>query len=121
MILIVEDNAEFSKTFAMALTGAGFEVDVAEDGARALAALLSRPYSLALVDLVLPDMDGARVLAMAREAGCAVPMIAITGALPVDLPTDGFIEVFEKPLRLSTLVELTKKYAGKPVAGKIST
>ena len=115
MILIVEDDDAFARTFAMALMGAGYSVEVAPDGAKAIAALLTRQHTLAVIDLKLPDMDGTQVLTAARNAGCDLPMVAITGSVPRDLPIDGFAEVFEKPLRLSQLIDVIKKYAGDPM------
>lgn len=114
MILIVEDTPEMAAVFAKALIGAGFEVEIVSSGALALVALLSGIYSLALIDLALPDMDGAEVAIRAHENGCRTPMIATSGAMglidPERIAPAGFVAALGKPLRITTLIDLVREH-----------
>jgi DNA-binding response OmpR family regulator len=57
-ILIVEDEADVAELLAHHLKGAGFAVEIAENGRTALAAIKSQPPSLVVLDLMLPEMSG---------------------------------------------------------------
>jgi CheY-like chemotaxis protein/HPt (histidine-containing phosphotransfer) domain-containing protein len=73
-VLVADDNASSREALARALEGHGWEVDRAATGAEALALLrAARRYDLAFIDSVMPDLDGASVLAFAR-ADRAIPM-----------------------------------------------
>jgi len=73
-VLVADDNASSREALARALEGHGWEVDRAATGAEALSLLRGgRRYDLAFIDSVMPDLDGASVLAFAR-ADRAIPM-----------------------------------------------
>lgn len=121
MILIVEDNGLIAELFATALRDVGYSVDVAARGAEALALLQRGVYDLALVDLSLPDMNGAELVTAARQAGVTAPMVAVSGAASLiaaeRLHSAGFIgDPISKPVRLSVLVGLAMQFAGPPPA-----
>ncbi len=62
--LVVEDMASLAFNYSEQLKNEGFEVDIADDGATALQLLQSakKPYSIILLDLQLPDIDGLDLL-----------------------------------------------------------
>lgn len=64
-ILVADDDPVFQALVANRLTTAGYEVDIAGDGAAALIAL-QKPYDAAIVDLVMPCVDGFRLIALIR-------------------------------------------------------
>ena len=66
-ILIVEDDASISELLEMNLTIAGYQCDVACDGAEALAHIQAQTYSLALLDIMLPELDGFELLPFMQE------------------------------------------------------
>lgn len=108
MILIVEDNPEMAQVFERALVKAGFPIDIAGTGEDALKALATGKYDLVLMDVLLPGIDGSEVARRARDAGCAVPMIAISGAIEPESPD--FVAWMGKPLRISALIDLVRQY-----------
>src|ERR1700730_8275106 len=61
-ILIVEDDRPLREAIAGALTGAGFDVAVAEDGAVAVDILAAQRFDVVLLDIGLPFVDGWQVL-----------------------------------------------------------
>jgi DNA-binding response OmpR family regulator len=60
-ILVVEDDGQLRSMVAHGLRNAGYAVDEAEDGARAIEQASSVDYDLACLDLGLPDLDGLDV------------------------------------------------------------
>ncbi|MFT4173370.1 MAG: response regulator [Rhodocyclaceae bacterium] len=57
-ILIVDDSFSLRQTLAIALRGAGYDVEQASDGADALTLIEQRRFDLIISDLNMPNMDG---------------------------------------------------------------
>lgn len=66
-ILLVEDDPFLSSIYKEKLEREGFEVEVAESGRKAIEELPEKNYSLLILDLVLPDIDGWEVLEKVNE------------------------------------------------------
>ncbi|AIX75104.1 MULTISPECIES: two-component system response regulator PmrA [Mixta] len=77
-ILIVEDDALLQEGVALALGGEGYVTDCAAKGAQAETLLHSGQYSLIVLDLGLPDMDGAALLRRWRRQGVDLPVLILT-------------------------------------------
>jgi two-component system, OmpR family, response regulator len=77
-LLIVEDEADLAASLARSLREEGFVVDVAGDGRAALAHLHEPGYDAVVLDLMLPGVDGARVLEAIRAGRAAVPVLVLT-------------------------------------------
>jgi DNA-binding response OmpR family regulator len=77
-VLIVEDNADLAYGLRNNLEIEGYEVDVADDGRAGLDILQRRTPALVVLDLMLPGMDGFRVLRTLRERGHALPVLVLT-------------------------------------------
>ena len=77
-ILIVEDDALLQEGVALALGGEGYVTDCAAKGAQAETLLHSGQYSLIVLDLGLPDMDGAALLRRWRRQGVDLPVLLLT-------------------------------------------
>ena len=82
-ILIVEDEKKITDFLARGLQGAGYAVDIAQDGAEALQFTQNTDYDLLILDLMLPDMDGLKVLERirARRTGPPVLILSARGQL----------------------------------------
>src|SRR6185369_15947404 len=77
-VLIIEDNADLAYGLRNNLEIEGYAVDVAADGEEGLArARQSRP-DLVILDLMLPRLDGFRVLRALRADGLTVPVLILT-------------------------------------------
>jgi DNA-binding NtrC family response regulator len=61
-ILVVDDEEIMRDVLSTLLTSENYAVDLAEDGAQALQMVKDRDYSVVLLDLMMPDMDGLQVL-----------------------------------------------------------
>jgi two-component system copper resistance phosphate regulon response regulator CusR len=77
-ILIVEDEAKTSEYLQQGLTEAGFVVDLARNGIDGHHLAMTEPYDLVILDVMLPDIDGWRILQALREAGKKVPVLFLT-------------------------------------------
>ncbi len=61
-ILIIEDDLFIKELYQRQLSKAGFEVDTAEDGTRGLVKASEKSWSLILLDIMLPEINGLDVL-----------------------------------------------------------
>jgi len=77
-VLVVEDESAISRQLQAALTGAGYAVDQAPDGARADFLAATERYDAVVLDLGLPQVDGLTLLRRWRDAGLAVPVLVLT-------------------------------------------
>ena len=83
-ILIVEDEPKTGDYLLQGLTEAGFVVDLARDGVDGLHFALTENYDLAILDVMLPGIDGWGVLAGIRRAGKDMPVMFLTARDAVD-------------------------------------
>ncbi len=67
-ILIVDDDPIFTALAEAALADAGYDIEVATDGVEALETLDRAKFSLALIDLSMPRIDGFRLIGLIRGA-----------------------------------------------------
>ncbi|HYI11428.1 MAG TPA: response regulator transcription factor [Thermoanaerobaculia bacterium] len=77
-VLIVEDNADLAYGLRNNLEIEGYEVEVAADGARGLERARAARPDLVILDLMLPELDGFRVLRALRAESLAMPVLILT-------------------------------------------
>ncbi|MGH3846181.1 MAG: response regulator [Pseudonocardiaceae bacterium] len=77
-ILVVDDEAQLLRALRINLRARAYEVDTAQDGAAALAAVARRPPDVVVLDLGLPDIDGIEVITGLR-GWTRVPIIVLSG------------------------------------------
>jgi len=77
-ILVVEDEPGIARFIRQGLSEAGYAVDVASDGEEGLDYALAAPYDLLVLDILLPKMDGLRLLRELRERGMRTPVLLLT-------------------------------------------
>jgi len=77
-ILVVEDNPDLAFGLRNNLEIEGYAVDVAEDGTTGLEMALGTSPDLVVLDLMLPGLDGYRVLQGLRNGGSRVPVLILT-------------------------------------------
>jgi two-component system copper resistance phosphate regulon response regulator CusR len=83
-ILIVEDEPKTGDYLKQGLTEAGFTVDLVRHGVDGLHLALTESYDLAILDVMLPGLDGWGVLAGIRRAGQDMPVMFLTARDAVD-------------------------------------
>jgi len=77
-ILIVEDEPKTGDYLKQGLLEAGFLVDLVRDGTDGLHQALTEPYDLAILDVMLPGLDGWSVLGGIRRAGSDMPVLFLS-------------------------------------------
>ena len=89
-ILVVEDEKKVASFIKRGLEEEGFNVDLAHDGEEGLFMAETNPYSLILMDLMLPKKDGLTVLRELRDKGISIPVLCLTAKDTVDDVVAGF-------------------------------
>jgi DNA-binding response OmpR family regulator len=77
-ILLIEDNEDLAFGLRTALENEGFAVSIAGDGVSGLTHATGAPVDLIILDLMLPKLDGYRVLRSLRGAGIEAPVLVLT-------------------------------------------
>jgi len=77
-VLIAEDDRVIANAMAAHLRRSGMEVEVAEDGQRAMAKLRFERPDVAVIDLMLPGMDGWRITETLRAEGIETPIVIVS-------------------------------------------
>ncbi len=78
-LLVVDDEQDLANMLQSGLQRAGYEVTVAYDGAEALRKIVDRPPDLAILDIVMPGMDGLQLCkALRTRTSDGLPIIFLT-------------------------------------------
>jgi two-component system OmpR family response regulator len=88
-ILVVEDDGKIASFVLNGLKQNGFSVDHAADGEQALALLRAVTYDAAVLDLMLPKIDGLSVLRRLRQDKNRIPVLILSAKASVDSRVSG--------------------------------
>jgi DNA-binding response OmpR family regulator len=118
-VLVVEDDPSVRGLLQTLLAAEGYDVATASDGLAGLVKASSRKPSLILLDLMMPDLGGIRVLEELRgdPALADVPVIVVTGkvdAVPGLREVLGEDSVFAKPFGVAELLARVAEVTGGP-------
>lgn len=83
-ILIVEDDRKIANLLADGLKQAGYEAEIASDGETGFTRICSGEFSLAIVDIMLPRLDGLTLIESARKNDIDIPMLILSAKRQVD-------------------------------------
>lgn len=113
-VLLAEDNRINQVVATRKLNTMGIEVDLAENGEKAVKMAQSRSYDLILMDLQMPVMDGLEATREIRRVGISSPIVAMTaGVMKGDRERcleAGMDDYMSKPVKQETLREILAKY-----------
>lgn len=84
-VLVVEDDPSISRLLQLELDHRGFEVFCIADGGSALQSIETLHPGVVILDILLPGMDGERILALVRRTNRKLPVIMLTAR---DAPRD---------------------------------
>ena len=126
-ILIVEDNEDLARGLANNLEIEGFETEIAADGTTGLERAKESSPDLIILDLMLPGLDGYRVLSTLRDTGDTVPVLILTARTTEQDKVRGFRDGCDdyvtKPFglleligRVQALLRRSSKTAGRDQA-----
>jgi two-component system, chemotaxis family, chemotaxis protein CheY len=118
-ILTVDDSASIRMTTKIALSGAGYSVTEAVDGADGLAKAQQSSFDIIVTDLNMPNMDGLTMIEELRKlpSQAGVPIIFLTtesdGELKARAKAAGATGWLTKPFDPENLVKIVRKVLGK--------
>lgn len=110
-LLLAEDELELSRALTAILRHSGYEVDAVHDGLTALDHLRHQALDAAILDIMMPGMDGIEVLRQARQSGIRLPIIMLTAKSEVADKVEG--------LDAGANDYLTKPFAAKELLARI--
>ncbi|MDH3217751.1 MAG: sigma-54 dependent transcriptional regulator, partial [Candidatus Krumholzibacteria bacterium] len=112
-ILLAEDERNLSRILETQLRKKGFSVEVAYDGRAAVELLKHNEFDVALVDLVMPELDGIGVLRQAVELDAPPEVVIVTGNGTVETAIAamklGAYDYVTKPCRVAELEMLVRR------------
>ena len=110
-LLLAEDERELSNALLAILKHNGYSVDAVYDGKEALEYLESVSYDGAILDIMMPELDGISVLKRIREKGMGLPVLMLTAKSELD----------DKVLGLDAGADdyLTKPFAAKELLARL--
>jgi len=124
-ILIVEDEPKTSDYLRQGLTEAGFVVDLARNGLDGHHLANTERYDLIILDVMLPDIDGWRILKSVRDAGRRMPVLFLTARDSVedrvrglDLGADDYLV---KPFAFAELLARVRTLLRRGATGAVET
>ncbi len=83
-ILLVEDDKKIAGFVSKGFKEAGFALDHAEDGVSGLDLALTESYDAAIIDIMLPGLDGLSLIEKMRAEGLNTPVIILSAKRSVD-------------------------------------
>jgi len=83
-ILLVEDDVKIASFIVKGLKAAGYAVDHAPDGEKGLDMALTEPYDTAIIDLMLPKLDGLSLIEQMRKEKIHTPVIILSAKGSID-------------------------------------
>jgi len=104
-ILLIEDDEALREMYTLIITKAGYQIETATDGVQGIAKLRQGGYSLVLLDLMMPNLDGVGVLKSMQDVSNRPkkpngPIIVLSNA--------GYNKVAEEALKLGAKIFLMK-------------
>ncbi|MGI8508705.1 MAG: sigma-54-dependent transcriptional regulator [Gemmatimonadaceae bacterium] len=112
-LLIAEDEEHLGAILEHFLRGRGYDVAMCRDGRAALQALHSTPFDVALLDIVMPEMDGLEVLRHLQSESEPPEVIIITGNGTIDTAINairlGAYDYISKPYRMAEIDVMVRR------------
>jgi len=110
-LLLVEDDSKIASFIMKGMKEAGYVVDHAADGNEGLALALTEPYDTAIIDIMLPKLDGLSLIAEIRRNKVATPVIILS--------VKGSVEDRVKGLQTGSDDYLTKPFAFSELLARV--
>jgi two-component system response regulator MprA len=116
-ILIVEDDTITRRNLSVLLSDEGYDVDQAGDGVQALEIIAEQPFDLVLSDIVMPRMDGLKLLQERQFVAPQMPVMIMTSYVSDTLSSvpAGAAEFIRKPFVLDDLLFKVQRALDKTV------
>lgn len=83
-VLLIEDDRKIASFIEKGLKEEGFSVDAAHDGAKGLSMAVDTVYDVAVIDIMLPEVDGLTIIDTMRRDGVKTPVLILSARQSVD-------------------------------------
>jgi DNA-binding response OmpR family regulator len=107
-ILVVEDDSRIASFVAKGLKQNGYLAEISEDGEDALQKLQTAPFDAAVIDLMLPKMDGLSLIEQIRKGKIPVAIVVLSAKHSVEDKVrclrSGADDYLQKPFAISELL-----------------
>lgn len=121
-LLIAEDERDLSRLLTRRLTAEGYTVDSVTDGKSAWDRVRSADYDAAVLDIMMPGMDGLTLLTRMRESGIGTPVLFLTAKDAVEDRVAGLdggaddylIKPFSMDELIARIYSLIRRCKGEP-------
>lgn len=124
-LLLVEDDLQIASFIAKGLKETGFAVDHAADGEAGLALALNEPYDAAVIDIMLPKLNGLTLIEELRRKEMDLPVIILSAKRAVDDRVKGLQtgsdDYLTKPFAFSELLARVRALIRRASGTKKST
>ena len=112
-VLVAEDEVHLGQILANFLNGRGYAVTTVTDGRAALSALRAEAFDVALLDIIMPELDGLEVLKQVRADADPPEVIIITGNGTIETAISamklGAYDYMAKPYRMAEIDVLVRR------------
>ena len=119
-ILVVEDEDRVRALVAEVMRRDGHQIEEAADGQDALQIAMETPIDLVIADLMMPRMNGWRLLSSLRKRNIDVPVIILTGHMTEEgekvLTSKDIVGFLAKPIKFDELRKMVHGVLGTPLA-----
>ncbi len=126
-LLLIEDDLKLAGFISKGLKEAGFVIEHANDGNSGLQMALNATYDAALIDIMLPSVDGLTIIEQLRQQKIRLPVIILSAKRSIDERVEGLYaggdDYLTKPFAFSELLAriqaLIRRSSGTPESTKI--
>src|SRR5690606_32876633 len=126
-LLVVEDETKVGEYLQQGLSEAGFAITLARSGLDGYHLAMTESFDLILLDVMLPDVDGWRIVQALREAGRQMPVLFLTARDSVEDRVKGLElgadDYLVKPFNFAELLarvrSLLRRGAVQPVTNQL--
>jgi DNA-binding response OmpR family regulator len=117
-ILVIEDQEDLAELYEATLRRVGYKVRTAYTGEEGFAEFKANGADVVLLDMTLPEMNGAQVLREIRAINASVPVVIVTGETSADMRRQcellGVQEYLSKPPDYDALLSAIKRSINAP-------
>ncbi len=123
-VLVIEDEKKMASLVRKGLEAQGFVVEVSQNGDEGFALATTRPYDVAIVDIMLPGKDGLSILRNLRDRRIPLPVILLTARSELNERLEGLNlgadDYLTKPFHIEELIARLHAVARRAAGASLS-
>ena len=121
-ILIVDDEPRMCESLEILLSGHGYEIHTRNSGKEAIGQLSRGNFDLIILDIVMPEVDGFKVMEHIKDRGLNALVIVMTGNASIESAVEalrkGAYDYFRKPFEQEELLKTIKNALNQQILAK---